>query len=71
MEENEIRKDYLLDEWVIISKNRSKRPMDHKEILKNLNKKKIEIDFNCPFCLGNEKQTPPEILEKEAKLSGR
>ncbi len=64
---NELRKDYLLDEWVIISKNRSKRPFDHQRE-KTIEKEKKEIDLNCPFCLGNEKQTPPEIFRTGNKI---
>ncbi|PIN99338.1 MAG: galactose-1-phosphate uridylyltransferase [Candidatus Diapherotrites archaeon CG10_big_fil_rev_8_21_14_0_10_31_34] len=69
-ETNELRKDYLLDEWAIISKNRSSRPFDHKQTFeKNLTKtKKVELDLNCPFCLGNEKQTPPEIFRTGSKI---
>lgn len=67
-ETNELRKDYLLDEWVIISKNRSVRPFDHKKNKEEKKEKKIEIDLNCPFCLGNEKQTPPEIFRTGSKI---
>ncbi len=54
---NEIRKDYLLDRWVIIASERAKRPTDfpsgpHKEI----------DTESCPFCPGNEEMTPPAIL---------
>jgi len=65
--ENELRKDYLVDEWVIISKNRSARPFDHKQENKK-ETEKIEVDLNCPFCLGNEKQTPPEIFRTGSKI---
>ncbi|MFH1663209.1 MAG: galactose-1-phosphate uridylyltransferase [archaeon] len=69
MEElNELRKDYLLDEWVVISKNRSTRPFDHKKGETQNTAEKIEIDLNCPFCLGNEKQTPPEIFRTGTKI---
>lgn len=53
---HELRKDYLLDDWVIIASGREKRP------------KLVEaapmssVDENCPFCPGNEERTPPEIL---------
>ena len=54
---NEIRKDYLLDRWVIIASERTKRPTDfparpHEKIDKR----------GCPFCPGNEKMTPPSFL---------
>lgn len=54
---NEIRKDYLLNRWVIIASERKKRPTDfpatpHEKINKG----------SCPFCPGNEKMTPPSFL---------
>lgn len=54
---NEIRKDYILDRWVIIAAERAKRPTDfparpHEEINTE----------SCPFCPGNEKMTPPAVL---------
>lgn len=51
----EIRKDYVLDRWVIISPNRNSRPNEHNE-----KKNKRKVNF-CPFCPGNEAITPPEI----------
>lgn len=50
----ELRKDYLLNEWVIVSEARGKRP--HQLVTPKL--KKGQIDFFAP---GNEKETPPEI----------
>ena len=57
---NEFRKDYLLDEWVIIAANRAKRPQDFKEIEQRREEDKKSYDADCPFCLGNEAMTPPE-----------
>jgi UDPglucose--hexose-1-phosphate uridylyltransferase len=54
---NEIRKDYLLDRWVILSPKRSKRPHN---IIQTLPIK----DETCIFCPGNERMTPPAIIEK-------
>jgi len=55
----EYRKDIILDEWVIIAKERAKRP----EIFKEENVKIDKTsDFVCPFDAGNEEMTPPEIL---------
>jgi UDPglucose--hexose-1-phosphate uridylyltransferase len=68
MQENEFRKDYLLDEWVIISKNRSKRPFDHQPEEKKKKTEKIEVNPDCPFCLGNEKETPPELFRTGSKI---
>jgi len=52
---NELRKDYLLDRWVIIAKDRGKRPTDF------IQKPKVEKPKICFFCPGNEHMTPPEI----------
>lgn len=51
----ELRKDYILDRWVIISSVRGKRPHEFK--------KKIEFEDVkfCFFCPENENSTPPEI----------
>ncbi|MBN1299411.1 MAG: galactose-1-phosphate uridylyltransferase [Actinobacteria bacterium] len=55
----EYRKDIILDEWVIISTERAKRP-------ENFREDKIKIPVTdagvCPFDKGNESMTPPEIL---------
>ncbi|MDD5111287.1 MAG: galactose-1-phosphate uridylyltransferase [Candidatus Altiarchaeota archaeon] len=60
---NELRKDYLLDRWVIIASGRAKRPMDFVS-------KCAEYPVgSCFFCPGNEKETPPEIgrIERDGK----
>ena len=55
----EYRKDIILDEWVIISTERAKRPELFKE-------EEIKVEspskMICPFDKGNENMTPPEIL---------
>lgn len=60
----ELRKDYLTDTWVVISTERSKRPIrfrrEHEE---------EDKPDNCPFCSGNEQMTPPEILAYRAPSS--
>jgi len=53
---NELRKDYLLDRWVLIAANRSKRPQDF--MVKKKPKEKPKI---CFFCPGNEHLTPQEL----------
>lgn len=54
---NEIRKDYLLDRWVIIASERARRPTDFPT------RKSEKINSKtCPFCPGNEKKTPPAFL---------
>jgi len=55
MHMHELRKDYLLDEWVIIATSRSQRPQHLKHKAKRSPKSK------CPFCPGHEDWTPKEI----------
>jgi len=52
----ELRKDYFLNRWVIISTERAKRPKDFRKETEQVVSKK-----DCPFCPGNENKTPPEI----------
>jgi UDPglucose--hexose-1-phosphate uridylyltransferase len=56
MASNEVRKDYLLNRWVVIAKERKKRPTDFA-------KKEVEKEKGvCPLCPGNEHMTPPAVL---------
>jgi len=57
MPHNELRKDYLLNRWVVIATERSRRPTD-------LAKPRPENPktANCPLCVGNEHMTPPAVL---------
>jgi UDPglucose--hexose-1-phosphate uridylyltransferase len=52
----ELRKDPIIDRWVIISTERGRRPTDFY----------IEKDLSrggfCAFCPGNEQTTPPEVM---------
>ena len=51
----ELRKDYILDRYVLISESRSKRP-------KEFRRQEIKEEVTqCFFCPGNENLTPPEI----------
>lgn len=54
---NELRKDYLLNRWVVIATERGRRPTDFA-------KPKTESSQNaiCPLCAGNEHLTPPAVL---------
>ncbi|PVX25834.1 MAG: galactose-1-phosphate uridylyltransferase [Candidatus Bathyarchaeum sp.] len=56
MATNQVRKDYLLNRWVVIAKERKKRPTDFHT------KKLAETSGVCPLCLGNEHMTPPAVL---------
>ncbi len=51
----EIRKDYILDRYVIISEGRGKRPVQFREEIGEVD------DKICDFCPGNENLTPKEI----------
>lgn len=51
----ELRKDYILDRWVIIATDRKKRLQQFKKDSIHNN------DGLCFFCPGNEHLTPPEI----------
>jgi len=54
---NELRKDYLLDRWVVIATERSRRPTDFAK-----QKKEQAQASVCPMCPGNEHMTPPAVL---------
>ena len=59
----ELRKDPIIGRWVIISTERGKRPTDFEECPKENNSK------ICPFCVGNEKMTPHEIMSFRDSIS--
>lgn len=52
----ELRRDPIIGRWVIISTERARRPSDFKK------ESETPGGAACPFCPGNEKLTPPEIL---------
>lgn len=72
---NELRKDYLLNRWVVIATERSRRPTDFAQ--QKTENAKTAV---CPMCVGNEAMTPPammlylkengEIREAQDPLSG-
>lgn len=53
----EFRRDPIMGRWVIISSERAKRPF----AFSKYEREKNDIE-ECPFCWGNEKFTPPEIV---------
>lgn len=53
---SEIRRDPITGRWVIFAVERSRRPADFA-----IEEREAPV-ANCPFCEGNENQTPPEIL---------
>ena len=54
---NEVRKDYLLDRWVVIATARGRRPTDFAK-----KEREQAKTGTCPMCPGNEHMTPPAIL---------
>lgn len=58
---SELRYNLISKEWIIIATERAKRPKDFIKA----KKEKVELSEykeNCPFCPGNENQTPIETL---------
>lgn len=55
----QFRQNFITKEWVIIAPERAKRPDQFAR--KEEKKEKPPFDQKCPFCPGNESQTPPAI----------
>jgi UDPglucose--hexose-1-phosphate uridylyltransferase len=53
---SQLRHDPIQRRWVIIAINRSERPRDLKTVAQ------FENGGPCPFCPGNERETPGEII---------
>ncbi len=51
----ELRKDYILDRWVILAQSRKKRPRDY------VRQAVAAPKGACSFCAGHENLTPPEV----------
>ncbi|MGC9070254.1 MAG: galactose-1-phosphate uridylyltransferase [Elusimicrobiales bacterium] len=49
-----LRKDVFSSAWVILSDERGRRPNDY-----------LNPDTRCPFCYGNESDTPPSVFERK------
>ncbi len=60
---SDLRKDPLLDHWVIVAANRAQRPGALIE------SPPFEAGLPCPFCEGHEAETPPEVLAFRAASS--
>lgn len=57
---SELRQDIATKRWVIVAMERAKRPQQY---VKSAEKPALpEHDEKCPFCLGNEGTTPPEVF---------
>ena len=56
----ELRQNFATKEWVVIATERARRP---DQMVVHRDKKPVaSFVANCPFCPGNEGQTPPEVL---------
>jgi UDPglucose--hexose-1-phosphate uridylyltransferase len=55
----EFRKDIVTREWVILAKERAKKPSD---FVQKTEPEKEQQSGLCPFCPGNEELTPKEVL---------
>jgi len=67
----EIRKEITKGLWTILAPTRGERPFDFSS--ESGSKTDKEVDPNCPFCPGNESETPSEVssirTEKEDETS--
>ena len=52
----QLRKDPIVDQWVVVAAERGHRPTDFKP------EAEPPSGGFCPFCPGNENRTPPEIM---------
>ncbi len=64
---SELRLNRATKEWIIVATERAKRP--HQFQTKIEKKKLAPYDPACPFCPGNEKETPPEVYAVREKDS--
>jgi len=61
---SELRQDPTTREWVIMAPERARRPQQ--TLKKTLAEELPEWSESCPFCPGNEKQTPDEVFRVPA-----
>jgi UDPglucose--hexose-1-phosphate uridylyltransferase len=53
---SDLRYDPLFDQWVVVAENRRERPIEFVPL------EQVRKSLICPFCGGNEDETPPAIL---------
>ena len=58
----ELRHDPIVDRWVIIAQDRAHRPGAHVGAPSTLSAAAAGVSEVCPFCPGNEAETPPEVF---------
>jgi len=61
----ELRKDPVVERWVIIATERARRPMDFAPEVTTRRGPEV-----CPFCPGREERTPPEIYRSGGSEDG-
>ncbi len=61
----QFRQNFITKEWVIIAPERSKRPDQFAKTAEK-RKERPAHDPKCPFCPGNENQTPAPLYTKES-----
>ena len=59
---SELRQDVTTKEWVILAPERGKRPQQNPKKRRTNASDLPNWDSGCPFCPGNEKETPDEVL---------
>ncbi|NOQ18133.1 MAG: hypothetical protein GQ507_02700 [Dehalococcoidales bacterium] len=65
---SEIRQDHTTEEWVIMARERAKRP--HEFVCQQAEPKQLAFSLFCPFCPGNEAMTQPETLSYRDQKTG-
>ena len=68
---SELRQNPATKKWVIIAKERAKRPHEYLSKKKNLLNEKQPYSEKCPFCPGNEDKLPEEGIILEKKKNGK
>lgn len=63
MPDSHIRLNKVTREWVIYAPSRGKRPQDFQNQQTDRAPHQMEHDPHCPFCLGNEQEIEPSLLE--------
>lgn len=58
----ELRQNLATKEWVIIATDRAQRPEAFANAARTLTHARPALDGQCPFCPGNEIQTPEDVL---------
>jgi len=65
---SEIRQDPATEEWVIMARERAKRPHDF--MRQQAKPEQPAFSRSCPFCPGNEAMTQPETLSYRDEKTG-